>query len=224
MLIRTAITLVMLFGSVGAEDRRPKKPVNAAGAGEQSRAEHTPPSHDPAPQPPAVREHLPRLVIYTAPDWCEPCRRLDKEMKRLEALEIDGQKLWAGQIGTGTGFAVQVIDASCDPSPELTQANAAGIKTWPTTIRIDANGKEEWRYTGTLTAEQLSQFQAGKVYPGRPDRKVNAEVDGLHTHRCPKCSAQWDHSPDTIRDHLAAHRCPRCQAEQYEIDHMGAKR
>jgi len=54
MLLRIAITLAMLFGSVGAEDRRPKKSENAAGTGEQGRTEHTPPSHDPVPRSPAV--------------------------------------------------------------------------------------------------------------------------------------------------------------------------
>jgi thiol-disulfide isomerase/thioredoxin len=194
---------------------------NAAGAGEQKRTDHSPPSHEAAHQSPAVREYLPRLVIYTAPDWCEPCRRLDKEVDRLKSLDIDGKRSWEGLIGPGTQHAVQVIDASCDPSPEMTLAKKSRVKSWPTTIRLDATGKEEWRYTGTMTAEQLSRFQAGTEYPGRPARKVNAAVDGLHTHKCERCSFQWAHSPATITDHQAAHRCPRCNAEQYEIDHMG---
>lgn len=171
--------------------------------------------------PEASAEYLPRLVIYTAPDWCLPCRQLDKEIKRLESLEVDGRPAWAGKIGPGTQYAVQVVDASCDPSPELGMATKAKVKTWPTIIRLNKAGKEEWRYTGTLTAEQLSQYQAGLVYPGKPAAKINAAADGLHTHRCPKCSLSWDHEPATITDHVAAHTCSRCGTAQYEIDHYG---
>lgn len=172
---------------------------------------------EPVPESPPAKEYLPRLVIYTAPEWCAPCQRLAQEIERLKGLEVGGKKVWRGQVGPGPMQAVQVLDASCDPSPELEQAQAAGVKEWPTIIRLDADGQEQWRFSGTMTAEQLSRAQAGTYDPTKGAAKTNAASDGVHAHRCPSCATVWSHSPGTITDHEEAHRCPQCGTLQHEV-------
>ena len=187
------------------------------------------PALEAEPLPPSEEGYAPRLVIYTAPDWCEPCRRLDQQIERLKGLTINGVKgQWNGLIGTGDGNAIEIIDASRADSPEMGQAKAAGVTAWPTIIRIGKDGQESSRTTGVLTAEQLSQYQAGRWAPPKPKATASTgsplgPSHGLHVHRCPTCSTEWAHGGGGAGE-VVAHYCPKCGTMQWEIAYWGPLR
>ena len=119
---------------------------------------------------------MPRLIVFTAVEWCAPCRRLDVEIDRLAAMTYvtaDGnQHTWAENIGAGPDKSIQVVDISDDgETPEQALAVKYRVKGVPTMVRIDADGKEESRHTGLIDAETLCRYQAGKWRP--PPAKID---------------------------------------------------
>ena len=53
----------------------------------------------------------------------------------------------------------------CTLSPSAEMAMKYLVGPVPTTIRIDADGKQESRFSGTMDAETLCRYQAGKWKP-----------------------------------------------------------
>jgi thiol-disulfide isomerase/thioredoxin len=168
-----------------------------------------PPRFTPARIEQPVKKLPPRLIVYTAPEWCAPCRQLDRELKKLEDMVIGGTTPWKGRVGTTESHLIQIVDASDEDSEGHRKAAAARVTRFPCIVRTGWDGKENWRYTGTLTAVQVSQYQAGKLDPvGR---------DQLHAHRCPSCQYEWKHSAADITDEVQAHTCQVCGTMQYAI-------
>lgn len=192
------------------------------GAGDQKRPVQSPLAHDADPLPSVDDGYLPRLIIYTAPSWCEPCRRLDKQIERLKVMTIGGVRgPWQGLIGTDSGNAIEIVDGSDVNSPEAERAKADGVTSWPTIIRLDKEGHETSRTSGVLTAEQLSQYQAGKWQPPKPRSTTSTgSGNGLHVHKCPSCFNEWCHSSESAGD-VAAHSCPACGTVQWAIAYWG---
>lgn len=126
-----------------------------------------------APQPSPVAEvigYTPRLIVFTAVEWCAPCRKFDVEIKRLGEMgyvDTDGkQHKWSEKIGRSPDNAIQVIDISDDSdSASAEMAMKYLVEAVPTIVRIDADGKQESRFSGTIDAETLCRYQAGKWKP-----------------------------------------------------------
>lgn len=123
--------------------------------------------------------YLPRLVVFTAPDWCGPCQVLDRNLLMLGQLayqDKDGsQHLWGEKIGCTEDYAIQIVDAS-DPDGEGAKtADRYLISQFPTIMRIDRDGKRESQFTGVLDAETLCRYQAGKW---APPHKLSEIVQG----------------------------------------------
>lgn len=193
--------------------------IRASGAVETGSTEQSPPSNAAIPHRSGRR---PQLLVFTCPDWCAPCRTLEAELRGLREMPVGGVNLWADEIGPGEHQAIRVIDASCEPSPERDMATARKVTTWPTIIRLDANGKETSRTTGVINAVTLSRYQAGTWSPAGAVA-VKPAANGVHTHRCQNCSTQWSHGEEAAGN-ARAHHCPNCGTEQYEIDHFGGVR
>lgn len=192
----------------------------SSGAGESGPAEHTPPPDRNTSPPPFGRR--PQLLVFTAPDWCAPCRTLDAELRGLRELSVGGVKAWANEVGPGERQAVRVLDASVEDSTERKLATDRKVTTWPTIIRIDRDGKETSRHVGSLNAATLSRYQAGTWSPvGAVAARPMA--NNVHTHRCPRCSTQWSHGEEAAGN-ARAHNCPNCGTAQFEIDHWGGVR
>lgn len=112
----------------------------------------------------------PRLIIFTALEWCPPCRKFDVEIKRLGEMQyVDNAgrvRKWSESIGPGASKSIQIIDLSDEnDSVAADLAVRYTISAVPTIIRIDADGKQESRFGGWMDAETLCRYQAGKWKP-----------------------------------------------------------
>ena len=195
-------------------------------SGNQKRRGSPPTAHD-ADSPALFSDgYCPRLIVFTAPGWCEPCRKLDKEIERVKNTTINGDKPWRGLIGKGDDNAIEIVDASDTDGPEMTRAKQAGVTTWPTVIKIDRNGNESSRTSGVLTAERLMQYQAGRWQPAKPKSTTSTGLNsgfGLHAHRCPTCSFEWSHHGGSAGD-VVDHTCVKCGQVVWEIAYWGPVR
>ena len=129
-----------------------------------------------AQKPTAVADEIgatPRLIVFTALAWCPPCRKLDTELKRLGSMDYKdaGGKnhTWSENIGPDAGKSIQVIDLS-DENDDVSSALAVKymVSALPTIVRINADGKQESRFSGWMTAETLCLYQSGKWKPPKP--------------------------------------------------------
>lgn len=152
---RAAETLVEIRDLLKASQEPKRKPKAEPDAG-------------PAP-------YCPRLIVFTAVDWCLPCQALDAEIKKLETSEINGVQVWCGLIGQTSESAIQVVDVSGDDAPGHALKDSYRVNSFPTIIKIDRKGREESRFTGVLTASQLSDYQCSKWNPPRSPSAI-AEV------------------------------------------------
>lgn len=129
-------------------------------------------------KPAREEEYTPRLIVFTAIEWCQPCRTFDKEIAKLGAMAYQDSKgvdhLWSEKIGEGPKNAIQIIDIS-DESDTVSGEMAVKylIEAVPTIIRIDADGKQESRFSGVLNAETLCRYQAGTWKPPPAKKKKN---------------------------------------------------
>lgn len=155
----------------------------------------TPPAKQAEPQPepplaplpvelPAVnvaieKGYLPRLIVFTAPDWCVPCQKLDIQILTLAQLgyqDKDGkQHFWGEKIGCTEEYAIQIVDASDSDGEGAKTAERYLISSYPTIIRINIDGKRESQFTGVLDAATLCRYQAGKW---APPHKLSQIVQG----------------------------------------------
>lgn len=146
------------------------------------------PEPPPAPLPveqPKVEEvaiekgYLPRLIVFTAPDWCGPCQVLDRNLLVLAQLgyqDKDGkQHFWGEKIGCTEEYAIQIVDASDSDGEGAKTAERYLISSYPTIIRINIDGKRESQFTGVLDAATLCRYQAGKW---APPHKLSQIVQG----------------------------------------------
>lgn len=118
----------------------------------------------------AVTGKRPRLIVFTALEWCPPCQQLDAEIHKLGemAYTVGGvQHLWKENIGETDDKNIQIVDCSDDSSDNAKWASKWAIGNYPTIVRIDAEGNQESRYTGIVAANDLSLWQAGKWKPPR---------------------------------------------------------
>lgn len=122
--------------------------------------------------------YTPRLIVFTAIDWCVPCQKLDAELKRLGEMAYvgpDGKRhTWSEKIGRSPDNAIQVIDISDDSdagSHEIALKYLVGAV--PTMVRLDVDGKQESRFSGLIDAETICRYQAGKWKP--PKQAVEAK-------------------------------------------------
>ena len=115
-------------------------------------------------------EGTPVLVNLWA-TWCAPCV---KELPTLNALarthDVDGQ---LGVIAVSQDMGPQasveaflsklkVDDLGAYHDPKMALSGAFGAEVMPTTILVDAQGKEVWRYVGDLdwTGEEARKLLA----------------------------------------------------------------
>lgn len=76
-------------------------------------------------------------VLKFQSDWCQPCKLLDAQLKRLFPL-------------------LEVTKINTDEERQL--AVQYGIRSIPTLIILDENGKEQERLTGSVTDAKLKEF------------------------------------------------------------------
>lgn len=76
-------------------------------------------------------------VLKFQSDWCQPCKLLDAQLKRLFPL-------------------LEVTKINTDEERQL--AVQYGIRSIPTLIILDENGKEQKRLTGSVTDAKLKEF------------------------------------------------------------------
>ncbi len=164
----------------------------------------------------------PQLLVFTAPDWCAPCRTLDVQLRGLREMPVGGVKLWADEIGPGEHQAIRVFDASCEDSPEMAESKRHKVTSWPTIIRIDAFDKEESRHVGSLDSITISRYSVGKWSPKKSPPVAAKLANGLHSHKCPnaRCGFIWWHGGESANK-PNAHNCPNCGTAQFEVDHFG---
>ena len=118
----------------------------------------------------AVTGQRPRLIVFTAIEWCVPCQQLDAEIHTLGemAYTVNGvQKFWRDSIGESEDKHIQIVDCSDDESDGAKWAAKWAIGSYPTIVRIDDDGNQDERYTGIVKANDLSLWQAGKWKPPR---------------------------------------------------------
>ena len=118
----------------------------------------------------AVTGKRPRLIVFTALEWCPPCQQLDAEIHKLGEMSytVDGvQRFWRDSIGETEDKSIQIVDCSDDESDNAKWATKWAIGKFPTIVRIDDDGDQESRYTGIVAAIDLSLWQAGKWKPPR---------------------------------------------------------
>lgn len=117
----------------------------------------------------AVTGRRPRLIVFTAPEWCVPCQHLDQEIDRLGMMAYfdknGARHLWSEDIGPEEDNSIQVVDCSDDDSDGAKFAAKMAVGTYPTTVRVDRDGNQVNRYTGVLDSETLCRWQAGKWVP-----------------------------------------------------------
>jgi len=134
----------------------------------------------PKAEPVAIEKgYLPRLIIFTAPEWCVPCQKLDNNILALGQMvyqdELGRQHYWAEKIGSTADHAIQIVDASDPDGDGAKTSDACSISKFPTIVRIDRDGKRESQYTGVIDAETICRYQAGKW---APPRKLSQIVQG----------------------------------------------
>lgn len=76
-------------------------------------------------------------VLKFQSDWCQPCKLMDAQLKRLFPL-------------------LEVTKVDTDEERQL--AVQYGIRSIPTLIILDENGKEIKRLTGSVTDAKLKEF------------------------------------------------------------------
>ena len=76
-------------------------------------------------------------VLKFQSNWCSPCRLLDAQLKRLFPL-LEIQKV--------------------DTDEERQLAVQYNIRSIPTLVLLDENGKEQKRLTGSVTDAKLKEF------------------------------------------------------------------
>lgn len=117
----------------------------------------------------AVTGRRPRLIVFTAPEWCVPCQHLDQEIERLGMMAYfdknGARRLWSEDIGPEEDNSIQVVDCSDGDSDGAKFAAKMAVGSYPTTVRVDRDGNQVNRYTGVLDAETLCRWQAGKWVP-----------------------------------------------------------
>ncbi|CAB4177818.1 TRX_family domain containing protein [uncultured Caudovirales phage] len=122
--------------------------------------------------------YTPRLIVFTAIEWCPPCRKFDVEIKRLGEMGYTGADgkphKWSEMIGRDPDNAIQVIDISDESdSASAEMAMKYLVEAVPTIVRIDADGKQESRFSGVMDAETLCRYQAGKWKPPAQPNALN---------------------------------------------------
>jgi hypothetical protein len=106
---------------------------------------------DEQPEPPAPKkEFFPRLILFTDPPHCVPCRSQDEVLRRL--AEWDRQGYWS--VGPESHNIIQVLDAD-HPLAEF-----YGVTQIPCWVRVRWNG-EFVKVSGVLSKEQIVGFQRG---------------------------------------------------------------
>lgn len=120
---------------------------------------------------------FPRLIVFSAREWCAPCRVLEKQIVKLgtQGYEVDGVRhLWIENIGSGDDYSIQLIDCSDTDGPGMQMAGRFKVSTFPTTLRISDIGIIESRFTGVIDANTICRYQAGKWSPppAKPDAKT----------------------------------------------------
>lgn len=76
------------------------------------------------------------VIKFGAP-WCSPCKQLDHIIESI-------------------GFSDKIQKIDIDAEPE--KAKDFGIRSIPTLIKIDSDGKEVSRRTGACSKEQFLEF------------------------------------------------------------------
>jgi len=126
-----------------------------------------------------VTGRKPRLIVFTAMDWCPACVQYDVQITKLGDMEytLNGVKhRWSESIGSDESKAIQVVDCSDEDSDNAKWAMRVGIGTYPTTVRVDDEGVMQERHTGQVEALNLSRWLAGKWKPPiRLDSIINAK-------------------------------------------------
>jgi hypothetical protein len=125
----------------------------------------------------AVTGRKPRLIVFTAIEWCNPCQQLQGEINRLGEMGyvLNGvAHKWSEDIGEDEDNSIQIVECSDDESDGAKWADKWNVKQYPTIVRVDAKGNQENRFSGVVSAEVLSLWQAGKW---RPPRKLD-EIAG----------------------------------------------
>ena len=123
----------------------------------------------------AVSGRRPRLIVFSAIDWCNPCRQLQNEIDRLGEMtySVNGQShKWAEDIGEDEDKSIQIVECSDEESDGAKWAESWNVKQYPTIVRVDAAGNQENRFSGVVSAEVLSLWQAGKWRPPRKKDSV----------------------------------------------------
>jgi thiol-disulfide isomerase/thioredoxin len=102
---------------------------------------------------------VPVLVNLWA-SWCAPCVKELPTLDKLAAMHRDDGKLGVVAVSQDAGpqasvkaflAKLKVKDLGAYHDPKSALSGALGPDTvLPTTILIDANGKEVWRYVGDL--------------------------------------------------------------------------
>lgn len=111
---------------------------------------------------------LPRLIVFSAPEWCVPCRSLEANIKTLsgQTYTVDGvQHFWRENIGPDDEASIQLVDCSDESGPGAQMAREFEVKTYPTTVRVAKSGLIESRFTGVMDADTLARYQAGQWTP-----------------------------------------------------------
>lgn len=116
----------------------------------------------------ASRGKFPRLIMFSAPEWCAPCRELEKNIEKLagQAYQVDGKlHLWKENIGGDETFSIQLVDCSDSDGDGSKLAGDYGVSTFPTTLRVTGPGTVESWFTGVIDADTICRYQAGKWSP-----------------------------------------------------------
>lgn len=118
----------------------------------------------------------PRLIVFTALEWCVPCQKYQIELDRLGKMVyvVDGKEhTWIEDIGSDDSKCVQVLDCSDENGEEFKLATSYGVGQYPTTIKVDDDGTLGDRYSGVIAAERLPEWVLGRW---KPPRKLDSII------------------------------------------------
>jgi len=124
-----------------------------------------------------IEGKFPRLIVFSAPEWCAPCRDLEAQIEKLskQTYTIGGvNHLWRENIGADDEASIQLIDCSDTDGPGMQMAGRFKVSAFPTMLRISNLGIVESRFTGVIDSDTICRYQAGKWSPppAKPDAKT----------------------------------------------------
>ena len=82
-----------------------------------------------------------KILLFTAPSWCQPCKALEPTIDRLIAKGMNVQKI---DVDNDTKYSAKY-----------------GIRSVPTLLLVDEKGNALGRLTGNRSEQEIKGFYNG---------------------------------------------------------------